>query len=134
VVNKVVSELGLRKFETNVDITSEPFLNIEIFRQINRSALVIVDVTGLRPNCFMEMGYAYGSGKRVILTAREDTELPFDSASLPCFFWSKTSNPRDLTKSFDGFIKKNVDRGPLVGVQTIQTTPNHSQVPISINQ
>ncbi len=117
VVDKVVSKLDFRKFETGVEATSEPFLNVEIFNQIAKSTLVIADVTGLRPNCFMEIGYAYGNSKKVILTSRESTKLPFDSASLPCFFWSTKGNIPNLIRSFTEFISRNIGRGPLIGIQ-----------------
>jgi hypothetical protein len=125
VVIRAVSGLGFQKFETGVDTTAESFLNIEIFNQIARSRLVVVDVTGLRPNCFMEMGYAYGSGKRVILTAKTGTRLPFDSASLPCFFWAPDENTSLLGAEFAKFVRRNMDRGPLIGGQAIQTKVHH---------
>jgi hypothetical protein len=115
VVDDVVSDLGFRRFESGLEASKESFLNVEIFTQIAKSSLIIADATALRPNCFMEMGYAYGDGRRVILTAKEGTVLPFDSMSLPCFFWSPGTSTGILKRSFAEFISKNIDRGPLIG-------------------
>ena len=54
-------------------------MNVEIFDTIHRAGLVIVDLTGVRPNCLMELGYALGRHRRVIISARVGTPLPFDS-------------------------------------------------------
>ena len=35
-------------------------LDQEIFAKLHRSSFVIADITGLRPNCFVELGYALG--------------------------------------------------------------------------
>ena len=121
VVDRVVSNLGFRRFESGLEASKESFLNVEIFTQIARSSLVIADATALRPNCFMEMGYAFGDGRRVILTAKEGTVLPFDSMSLPCFFWSPGTNTEIIRRSFAEFISKNIDRGPLIGAHANAT-------------
>jgi hypothetical protein len=127
VVDKAVSELDFRKFETGVDTSSEPFLNVEIFHEIARSALVIADVTGLRPNCFMEMGYALGEQKRVIITARERTELPFDVASFPCFFWPVNGEVKNLSSSFIEFVRRNIGRAPLIGIDDLMDNRSYSK-------
>lgn len=59
----------------------------EVLDRIERSAFVIVDLTDLRPNVFYELGYADGLGKRVIVTAKKGTELPFDVKDIPTIFW-----------------------------------------------
>lgn len=55
----------------------------EILDHIERSAFIIVDLTDLRPNVFYELGYADGLHKRVVVTAKKGTELPFDVKDIP---------------------------------------------------
>ena len=62
-------------------------MNVAIFESLHFSSLAIVDVTGERPNCFIELGYALGTGNRVLVTAEEGTKLPFDQMMIPCHFW-----------------------------------------------
>lgn len=49
-------------------------LKSEIVEFIERSQIIVADVTNERPNCYLEIGYAMGLGKKpnLILTARED--------------------------------------------------------------
>ena len=49
-------------------------LKSEIVQFIERSQIIVADITNERPNCYLEIGYAMGLGKKanLILTARED--------------------------------------------------------------
>lgn len=92
----------------------EGFLNVEIFKEINNSSIVIVDLTSLRPNCFTEMGFSFGLKKKVIVTAMEGTDLPFDSTCIPCFFWDFKKPLKTIKKEFNDFWIQNINRGPLI--------------------
>lgn len=50
----------------------------DIKRRIQNSSMVIVDTTEPNANVFYELGYADGLGKRVILIANAEADLPFD--------------------------------------------------------
>src|SRR5262249_34163207 len=50
----------------------------EIFAKLHRSSVVIADITGMRPNCFIELGYALGRGLPTMLMAKDGGEHPFD--------------------------------------------------------
>jgi len=114
VVDYVVKDAGYERFEMGAEVSREPFLNVEIFQTIHSSSLVIVDLTGLRPNCFTELGYALGLKKKVIMTAQEGTKLPFDSASFPCHFWSSKLTDNQRRMRFQEFMRKNINRRPVV--------------------
>jgi hypothetical protein len=62
------------------------FMNTEIFEALHRAALVVVDLTGVRPNCTMELGYALGRRRRYVISAQTGTKLPFDEDKLPTYF------------------------------------------------
>lgn len=114
IVEPVVKNAGYERFEVGTDASREPFLNVEIFETLYISSLIIADLTGLRQNCFMELGYALGLSKRVVLTAKEGTKLPFDSAAIPCHFWSEKQSDEKRRREFGDFMKKNINRRPLV--------------------
>lgn len=78
--------------ETNTKDTS---IVAEVLRKIKDSAFVIADLTELKQNVFFELGFARGLGKRVIVTAKEGTELPFDVKDIPVTFW-RPINPKGL--------------------------------------
>jgi nucleoside 2-deoxyribosyltransferase len=96
------------------DPTEHGFVNIGIFEQLHYSELAIVDVTGLRPNCFIELGYALGCGIPVIVTAKEGTVLPFDQSAIPCHFWDLSNDPKTDIQQLLEFMEKNIGRPPLV--------------------
>jgi hypothetical protein len=95
-----------------VDNTS-PWMNAQIFESILRAPLNIVDLTGVRQNCFMELGYAFGAGKRVLITAREDTRLPFDSSAIDTRMWNPTHTPAQLIEELQDYWRRNIDRPKL---------------------
>jgi hypothetical protein len=59
----------------------------EILSRIRSCAFVIADLTEPRPNVYYELGYAEGLGKPLIVTAKKDTSLPFDTKDIPVIFW-----------------------------------------------
>lgn len=88
VVNPVVDSLGYKLVIVDGRKTSEEsIINLEIFTKLHRSNVVIADMTGERPNNFIELGYALGRGHRVMVTAEEGTQNPFDIEPVPTHFW-----------------------------------------------
>ena len=120
IVDPVIEGFGYRRIEMGTDRTEHGFINVEIFERLHYSDLVIVDVTGLRPNCFIEMGYAFGLGIPVIVTAKRGTVLPFDQNAIPTHFWTLETSIESNRKLLSGFIEKNIDRPHLVVPQFTQ--------------
>jgi hypothetical protein len=114
VVDGVVTAGGFSPREIGRGRPETAFMNVEIFETLHRAGLVIVDLTGVRPNCMMELGYALGRRRRVILSARTGTELPFDEDKLPTHLWD-SSRPLDsrIREYRDWFDRYN-DLPPLV--------------------
>jgi hypothetical protein len=81
-------------------------LKSEIVQFIERSQIIVADLTNERPNCYLEVGYAMGLGKKsnLILTVRSDhhwsspafdrdgPRLHFDLEGYDILFW----DPDDL--------------------------------------
>ncbi len=114
VVDKVVADMGYRRFEMETDSSEEPFMNVELFEKLHFSALVIADLTGVRPNCCLELGYALALGKKVILTAMEGTKLPWDTEMIRCHFWSISETDVKRKALLESFMEKNINKMPLV--------------------
>lgn len=80
-------------------------LRSEIDGLIRKSVIIVADLTNERPNCYLEIGYAFGLGKEtnVILTVKEDHgpdspnrvpgghKVHFDLAGHAIFYWEPTS-------------------------------------------
>jgi hypothetical protein len=83
-------------------------LKSEIVQFLERSQIIVADVTNERPNCYLEIGYAMGLGKKanLILTARADhfhghpafnaagPKVHFDLEGYDILFWSPEDLPR----------------------------------------
>jgi hypothetical protein len=116
VVDPVVQEAGMRRVEIGTDKSEHAFMNVAIFESLHFSSIAIVDVTGERPNCFIELGYALGSQSRVLVSAEEGTKLPFDQEMIPCHFWRPADSVAERKKALIDFWEKNINRPPIVKV------------------
>ena len=114
VVDPVVGEAGFSRIEIGTDKSEHAFMNVAIFESLHFSSLAIVDVTGERPNCFIELGYALGTGNRVLVTAEEGMPLPFDQTMIPCHFWKPGAAVDDRKKALVEFWEKNINRPTIV--------------------
>jgi len=114
VVDPVIVERGFSRREMGVDKPEAAFMNVEIFQTLHRASLVVADLTGVRPNCMMELGYALGRGRRVVVSAKDGTELPFDEDKLPTYMWTSTEPLDERIATYRDWLERNMDLPPLV--------------------
>lgn len=114
VVDPTVKKLGYSSNEMGRGTTEQVWMNKAIFDALHRSSSVVVDLTGLRNNCFMEYGYALGRRLPVMLTARKGTKLPFDTSAIDCHFWDDGTDDEMRIFKFEQYWRRNKDRPPLV--------------------
>jgi hypothetical protein len=117
VVDPVVAEAGLTRVEIGTDASVHAFMNVAIFESLHFSSMAIVDVTGERPNCFIELGYGLGAQNRVLVTAEDGTNLPFDQQMIPCHFWNPSATTAERKKALIEFWEKNINRPPIIKVE-----------------
>jgi hypothetical protein len=86
----------------------------EIFVKLHRSSVVIADITGLRPNCFLELGYALGRGLPTMLLAKDGNEHPFDIYTLAGLHWNAGDPIAERKKKFREHWAAIRTRPPLV--------------------
>jgi hypothetical protein len=61
------------------------------------AAVVVADLTSSRPNVYLEVGYAWGRGTKVIFLARKGEDLHFDVSTHKCIYYGKfTQLAKDL--------------------------------------
>lgn len=89
VVKPVIEgELGYRMIVVDGEQAFEHArVDEEIFAKLHRSSIVLADLTGSRPNCFIELGYALGRGLPTMVMAKDGTDLPFDIKTLSGLIW-----------------------------------------------
>lgn len=98
VVDQVIIERGFKPREMGRETPNTAFMNAEIFNFLHRAALVVVDLTAMRANCLMELGYALGRRRRFVISAQDGTRLGFDHDKLPTYFW-KDADTGDYRRS-----------------------------------
>lgn len=70
---------------------------------IETASIVIADLTQARPNVYLEVGYAWGRGTRVIFLARKGEDLHFDVSTHRCLYYGKfTQLAEDLEQLLRG--------------------------------
>jgi hypothetical protein len=115
VIVPALRECGLEP--RRIDLDNEGgLLNAEIMASIERSDILVADLTNERPNCYLEVGYALGLGRsrNLILTVRED-HLPgqpsydpdghrvhFDLAGYDLLLWDQA----DLAAFGDELVRR----------------------------
>lgn len=72
----------------------------EIFTRLHRSQVVLADITGGRPNCFIELGYALGRGLPTMLMAKEGSNHPFDITTLSGHHWKTNGSALERRNAF----------------------------------
>lgn len=91
----------------------------EIFNKLHRSRVVLADITGLRSNCFLELGYALGRGLPTMVLAKAGTERPFDIDSLSGHDWKTTGSTEDRCREFRTHWNAIKSRPPLVPTEPL---------------
>jgi hypothetical protein len=113
VVDPVVRSRGYEPCEMGAMENTSAWMNPQIFESIRQATLTIIDLTALRPNCLIELGYAYGLGKRALLTARKDTVNPFDIAPIETRSWNLVDGRDKLIVELEDYWRRNINRSPL---------------------
>lgn len=91
----------------------------EIFTKLHRSQVVLADITGLRPNCFLELGYALGRGLPTMVMAKSGTEHPFDIGTFSGHHWHTTGTAEDRRREFRTHWNAIKNRPPLVPTEPL---------------
>ena len=91
----------------------------EIFAKLHRSSVVIADITGLRPNCFLELGYALGRGLPTMLTGKKGSEHPFDLYTFSGLHWDPAGSTDERRRAFRKHWAAIRNRPPLVPMEPL---------------
>jgi hypothetical protein len=112
--DQLIKELGYEPLQMGIGKNEFAWMNQAIFDSLHHSAVALIDLTGLRPNCFMELGYALGNKQRIIVTARDDTRISFDAFALEAFQWKESEDPAKRLDRFRTHWERNINMPTLV--------------------
>ena len=81
----------VRQFDFVCERVDESVISGSIIDQIRdgiqSAEFVVADLSGERPNIYLEVGYAWGLQRKVLLLARDGTKLHFDLSHHKCIFY-----------------------------------------------
>ena len=80
----------------------------QILEYIRSSRFVIADLTGERPNCYYETGYAHAFGKEMILTIKANENIHFDLAGYRFLQWN---TEQDFREKIDRRVNSIINEG-----------------------
>ena len=113
-MDSLVKELGYAPLEMGLGMNEFAWMNEAIFDSLHHSSVVLVDLTGLRPNCFVELGYGLGNEPKLIITARDDTQISFDAFALEAFRWKESEDVAPRLERFRTHWKRNINMPALI--------------------
>lgn len=78
----------------------------QIIEEISKSEIIIADLSGERPNCYYEAGFAHAIGKEMIFAVRKNTPIHFDLSAYRFIEWDTEQELRERLDSRFKSIKK----------------------------
>lgn len=104
----------------------------QILTQIARSEVVLADLTGERPNCYYETGYAHALGKELVLTIQKGARVHFNLAAYRFIEWgSEEELKAKLEERFNDIRQKNRLRADRGGQRLTAPRPRETQPSVS---
>jgi hypothetical protein len=114
VVDPVVTSLGYEGFQAGAEVAEHAWMNQEIFEGLRRSAGAIVDLTGMRANCYAELGFMLGQARMTLVSAMYGSQIAFDVQQYETYFWSpRAGDPRRQAGLLD-YWYRTAGRPPIV--------------------
>ncbi len=93
VFKPVVNEFGLDCIRID-EIQDSGIITDQILETIAESKYIIADLSGERPNCYYECGFAHALGKELIFCIQSSDEIHFDLAGYRFIQWSTEAELR----------------------------------------
>jgi hypothetical protein len=88
------------------EIQNSGKISDQILELISSSKYVFSDLTGSRPNCYYETGFAHAIGKEIILSCHKNEQIHFDLSGYRFIVW-ETENElrRELEKRIKSILE-----------------------------
>ena len=90
---------GFEKVVRVDEIQDSGNMSQQIVEHIATSRLVIADLSGERPNCYYEAGFAHALGKPIVFCVRQQDTIHFDLAAYRFIVWDTEASLRRKVKA-----------------------------------
>lgn len=105
VIKEVFKEFGIRVIRVD-EIQDSGKISEQILEEIAKSKFIFSELTGERPNCYFETGFAYALGKELILSIKKSDKIHFDLADNRFIQWDTENDLRhQLRKRLNSILK-----------------------------
>jgi len=106
VIKPVIEAHGLVSYQVS-EVQDGGNISEQIIQNIAKSKIIIAELTGERPNCYYEAGFAQALGKEMIFCIHENHTVHFDLATYRFIVWNTES---DLRRKLTERISAILDR------------------------
>jgi len=93
VIKPLGKEFGLAVQRVD-EIQDSGNITQQILESISSSAFILADLTGERPNCYYEAGFAHALGKEIIFSVKKGDDIHFDLAAYRFITWKTEADYR----------------------------------------
>jgi hypothetical protein len=97
VIVPVGNEFGFKVVRIN-EIQDSGNISQQILEHIAQSRLILADLSGERPNCYYEAGFAHALGKDMVFAAHQKYQIHFDLAGYRFIRWHTEADYRHQLK------------------------------------
>jgi hypothetical protein len=94
VIKPVIESFGLKAIRID-EVQNAGKISDQILETIAKSRYVFADLSGERPNCYYETGFAHALGKDLILSIRKEDTIHFDLSGYRFIIWETESDLRN---------------------------------------
>ncbi len=94
VIKPVIERYDYRALRID-EIQDSGRITDQILHEIARSEITLCDLSGERPNCYYEAGFAHALGRELILTIRSGDPIHFDLAGYRFIVWDTEQQLRE---------------------------------------
>ena len=94
VIKPIGEEFGFEVVRVD-EIQDSGNISEQILENISVSKIIIAELSGERPNCYYEAGFAHALGKEIIFSIKEDDKIHFDLAGYRFMTWRTEAQLRN---------------------------------------
>jgi hypothetical protein len=105
VIKPIIEEYGFKSLRID-EVQDSGKITDQVLEEIASSKYVLADLSGERPNCYYETGFAHALGKQIILTIMKSDRIHFDLAGYRFIQWDTEAElRRELRKRFAELVR-----------------------------